>query len=57
MRQQALLLLGSRQQSEPGHTRTVIPTTDNRCPSRPSSVESGFLPGVTSQVPSRRKHQ
>ncbi len=54
VRQQRLLLLRSRQQSEPRHNRTIITDTDNPGPST-SALIGGLLPGLKPRVSSRKR--
>ena len=55
VRQQCLLLLRGRQQSEPRHIRTVTADTDIRGRSTSAPLGIGFLPGLKSRVSSRRR--
>jgi hypothetical protein len=58
MRQQLLLLLRSRQQPKPRHTRTVTNDTDTARRSTPALHRgSGYSPGLKSRVPNLRRLQ
>ena len=53
--QQRLLLLRSRHQSKPRHTRTVATTTDNPGSDTPTLLGIGILPGSKSRIFNRRR--
>jgi hypothetical protein len=55
VRQQCLLLLRSRQQSKPRHSRTVTTTTDIRRRSTPTRVGIGIRPGLKSKASNKRR--
>jgi hypothetical protein len=55
VRQQPLLLLSSRQQSKPRHSRTVTTDTDIPGPSTPAPLEIGYLPRLKSRSSNRRR--
>ncbi len=57
VRRQHLLLLGSRQQPEPRHNRTVTATTDTPAQSTSVPFAIGPLPVLTSEVYRRRRHR
>ena len=57
VRQQRLLLLRSRQKSEPRHSRTVTKTTDISGRRTPAHLGIGFIPGPTSRVSSQGRLQ
>jgi hypothetical protein len=55
VRQQCLLLLRGRQQSEPRYIRTLTADNDIPGPSTPAPLGIGFLPGLPSRVSNRRR--
>ncbi len=55
-RRQHLFLLGSRQQTEPRHNRTVTATTDTPARSKSKPFAIGPIETLTSEVYGRRRH-